>query len=218
MIAGVLALQGNVPEQRRTLAHAKGIDEVVLVRRPDELARVDVLLMPGGESTTISDLLERTGLWRPLAERLREGLPVLGTCAGLILLATEVERAPTGRDPKTFEVLPVRLRRNDYGSQVESFEAPVRVEGLRGGDFPGVFIRAPRILEIGPGSEAFAYQGKEIVGVRKGGLWGLTFHPELSDDPRILDSFLADARRRQRSTRSSTARTTKRTPTDAARK
>ena len=196
MKVGVLALQGNVPEHLRALAAVVPSGSIVPVRDPPGLSTVDALFLPGGESTTIARLLHESGLWAPLAERLRVGFPVLGTCAGLILLARKLAPSPAGRDPPTFGALDVRVRRNDYGAQRESFEGPVRVEGLTGPPFPGVFIRAPRILDVGPGAAPFAWRDQEVVGVRAGSVWGTTFHPELSGDLRLHRQFLLAARRR----------------------
>ena len=190
MKGGVLALQGDVPEHLRALA-AGGVDRVVAVRRPADLAGLTALFLPGGESTTIARLLRASGLWDPLDRRLRAGLPTLATCAGLILLARELEPGASGRDPPTFGVLDVRVRRNDYGTQRESFEEPIRVAGLAGRPFPGVFIRAPRILSVGSGATPIAWRGREVVGVRAGPIWGLTFHPELAPDLRLHRRFLA---------------------------
>jgi 5'-phosphate synthase pdxT subunit len=188
---GILALQGDVPEHRHALVGIRPASEVRLVRSAADLRAVDALFLPGGESTTIARLMQATGIWTELARRLDEGFPVLATCAGLILLSRSLEPSPSGRDPPTLGRLDVRVRRNDYGHQRESFEAPVRVEGMAGRPFPGVFIRAPRILEVGPGAQPFAFHGTEVVGVRAGPVWGLTFHPELADDPRLHRAFLA---------------------------
>lgn len=202
MKVGVLALQGDIPEHLAAVAHAAAPDPVVPVRTPTELAAIDALCLPGGESTTIARLLVDGGLWHPLAGRLNAGLPVFATCAGFILLARALERGPTGRDPPTFGRLDVTLRRNDYGSQRESCEAPVRLEGVEGGPFPGVFIRAPRVLAVGPGARPIAWREDEVVGVRDGNVWGFTFHPELSGDPRLHRAFLTDAARRPPNPRS----------------
>ncbi|HEY1197268.1 MAG TPA: pyridoxal 5'-phosphate synthase glutaminase subunit PdxT [Thermoplasmata archaeon] len=193
MKVGVLALQGDVPEILTALGKILPGDDVLPVRTPQELGRVGALFLPGGESTTIARLLVQAGLWNHLADRLRTGLPVLATCAGLILLARELVPGFSGLDPPTLGVLDVQVRRNDYGSQRESFEAPVRVEGLEGGPFPGVFIRSPRIHSVGPEATPFAWHGGEVVGVRAGAIWGLTFHPELSGDPRVHRMFLKAA-------------------------
>ena len=163
------------------------------MRDPESLGRVSALTVPGGESTTLSRLLDERSLRRPLAARIEAGLPVLATCAGLILLSRRVEPAPGGRDPIPIPALDVEVRRNDFGRQRESFEADVAVAGVSGRPFPGVFIRAPRILRLGPGAAPFARRGEEVVGVRGGRVWGLTFHPELSGDPRIHALFLSEA-------------------------
>ncbi len=195
MKVGVLALQGDVPEHLRALGRVVPGTIARPVRRPADLEGLDAILLPGGESTTIARLLKDAGLWTPVAERIRAGLPVLATCAGFILLSARLESVPGGRDPPTWRFLDVTIRRNDYGSQRESFEDAVRVEGVPGRPFPGVFIRAPRILAVGPGTQPFAWRGDEVVGVRTGSIWGLTFHPELSDDPRIHRLFLERASR-----------------------
>ncbi len=195
MKVGVLALQGDVPEHLRALAQVVPGAVPLAVRRPEDLAAADVLFLPGGESTTIARLLQQARLWEPLAGRLKDGFPVLATCAGFILLATSLSPGASGIDPPTFGALEVTIRRNDYGAQRESFEGPVRVEGLSGPPFPGVFIRAPRILAVGPRATSFAWQEHEVVGVRRGSIWGLTFHPELSGDLRLHKMFLAAVQR-----------------------
>ncbi|HZY92584.1 MAG TPA: pyridoxal 5'-phosphate synthase glutaminase subunit PdxT [Thermoplasmata archaeon] len=191
MKVGVLALQGDVPEHVAALRHLLPPESVVPVRTVSDLDRVVALFLPGGESTTIGRLLEHAGLDTALRERGSKGFPILATCAGLILISGELEPSPGGRDPHPLGLLDVRVRRNDYGRQRESFEGPVTVSGLDT-PFPGVFIRAPRILKVGPGAQPLALHGEEVVGVRQGHLWGLTFHPELSGDPRLHALFLAE--------------------------
>ncbi|MCI4364466.1 MAG: pyridoxal 5'-phosphate synthase glutaminase subunit PdxT [Thermoplasmata archaeon] len=195
MKVGVLALQGDVPEHLRALEGVLPKGSLVPVRRPDELSHLGALFLPGGESTTIARLLSESGLWTALAAKLADGLPVLATCAGLILLARDLAPSVGGQDPPTFGLLDVRVRRNDYGTQRESFEADVRVEGVAGRPFPGVFIRAPRIQAVGADARPIAWRGEEVVGVRAGPVWGLAFHPELSGDPRIHQLFLRAASR-----------------------
>jgi pyridoxal 5'-phosphate synthase pdxT subunit len=189
----VLGLQGDVPEHLRAFDRILGVGAAMSVRTASELARVGALSMPGGESTTISKLLDDHSLRRPLAQRIAEGLPVLATCAGLILLSREIEPVGGSPEPSPIPVLDIVIRRNDYGRQRESFEGPVDVVGLRGRPFPGVFIRAPRILERRGSTEVLATRGDELVGVRKGAVWGLTFHPELSGDERLFRLFLEEA-------------------------
>jgi pyridoxal 5'-phosphate synthase pdxT subunit len=189
MKVGVLALQGDVPEHVAAVARVLPAGDVSMVHTPADLEAVDALTMPGGESTTIASLLEKSGLWDPLAVRMKEGMPVLATCAGLILLAKHLEAIPSGKNPRTFGVLDVTVRRNDYGNQIASFEGPVHVAGLNG-PYPGVFIRAPRILSVGKGAEPVARRGPEIVGAQSGALVGLSFHPELTQDPRLYAWFM----------------------------
>ena len=191
MNVGVLALQGDVPEHLRVVREL--VPDTISVRSARDLESVAALFLPGGESTTIARLIEEMGLWAPLRERIGGGLPILATCAGLILLARDLAPSAFGRDPPTFGVLDVRVRRNDYGTQRESFEAPVRVEGIPGTRFPGVFIRSPRILGVGPDAAPIAWRGEEVVGVRAGPVWGLTFHPELAGDLRVHRKFLTEA-------------------------
>ena len=220
MKVGVLALQGDVPEHREALERVLPSRDVVAVRAPDELEAVDALVLPGGESTTIADLMSQTGLWTVLQRRLGESFPVLGTCAGLILLSSSLEPSPRGRDPPTLGALDVVVRRNDYGSQRESFEGPVALSGVPGASFPGVFIRAPRILRVGKSTTPIAWHHDEIVGVRRGAVVGLSFHPELSPDPRVHAWFLREVvakaqGRGSHSRKTTTARTERTRPTSA---
>lgn len=197
MKVGVLALQGDVPEHVLAIQPLVRGEPVRRVQLASDLEGLDALLLPGGESTTIARLLDRLGLRAALKEEVDRGLAVLATCAGLVLLAREVERSPGGRDPRPLGLLDVKVRRNDYGRQRESFEAPIKVEGLRGGGYPGVFIRSPRIVRVGAGATPMAWQGRQVVGVRSGRVWGLTFHPELSGDSRLHRAFLRVARERR---------------------
>ena len=188
MKVGVLALQGAVARHADTLdalgAHA------VPVRTPDDLAGVEAIVLPGGESTTMSRLLDSSGLFDPLAERLAAGMPALGTCAGMILLASEIL---DGRpDQRCFGAVDVAVRRNAFGRQVDSFEADLDVEGLAGGPFPAVFIRAPVVERVGEGVEVLASVGDRPVLCRQGKVLVAAFHPELSDDLRLHQRFLVE--------------------------
>ncbi len=188
MKPGVLALQGGFRPHAEALA-ALGAD-VVEVRRPKDLAAVDGLVIPGGESTTLSRLLHTSELLDPLRERLAGGLPVLGTCAGLILLASEVL---DGRpDQVSLGAVDVTVRRNAHGRQRESFEAALAVHGLGGGLFPGVFIRAPAIERLGGGVDVVARLDDEPVAARQGRVTVCAFHPELSGDLRFHQQFLSE--------------------------
>ncbi|WP_034508895.1 pyridoxal 5'-phosphate synthase glutaminase subunit PdxT [Blastococcus sp. URHD0036] len=185
---GVLALQGDVREHLAALA-AEGADAVP-VRRPEELAAVDGLVLPGGESTTIAKLAARFGLMEPLRAAVRSGLPVYGSCAGMVLLADRLLDAPA--DQETVGGLDVTVRRNAFGRQVDSFESTVR---LGEATVPAVFIRAPWVEEAGPQVEVLgrvvggAGDGK-IVAVRQGSLLATSFHPELTGDRRVHALFV----------------------------
>jgi 5'-phosphate synthase pdxT subunit len=185
---GILALQGAVREHAAALAESGAAP--VEVRTPDELASVDALVMPGGESTTISLLLESSGLFEPLAERLAAGMPVFGTCAGMILLATEVL---DGRpDQRNFGAIDLSVRRNAFGRQIDSFEVDLAVDGLDGDRFPAVFIRAPVVERAGEGVDVLATVDGRPVLCRQGPVLVSAFHPELSGDLRLHDLFLKE--------------------------
>jgi 5'-phosphate synthase pdxT subunit len=159
------------------------------VRHPDDLGDVGALVIPGGESTTMSMLLDRTGLLAPVAERLAAGMPALGTCAGMILLATNVLDGRS--DQRSFGVLDIDVRRNAFGRQVDSFEADLAVRGLQGKPMHAVFIRAPIVERVGDDVDVLAeVEGRPVL-VRHGGVIASAFHPELSDDVRLHELFLS---------------------------
>jgi 5'-phosphate synthase pdxT subunit len=189
MKAGILALQGAFREHAEVL-DALGV-EPVEVRRPDHLSGVDALFLPGGESTTVTKLLDSSGVRSALRSRLADGLPVFGTCAGLILLAREVEDEHGTRSSGALGVLDCTVVRNAYGRQRESFEAGLAIDGVEG-DFPGVFIRAPVVAEVGRTVDVLATHDDKPVLVRQGRTWGATFHPELSGDLRVHERFLSE--------------------------
>jgi 5'-phosphate synthase pdxT subunit len=185
---GVLALQGA--SQRHVEALAALGARPVEVRTPEDLSGIEGLVLPGGESTTMSKLLELSGLFEPVAERLEDGMPAFGTCAGLILLSTHIL---DGRpDQRSFQVLDVDVRRNAFGRQVDSFEADLAVDGLGGGPVPAVFIRAPVVERVGDGVEVLASLDGHPVVCRQGPILAAAFHPELSDDLRLHQLFLED--------------------------
>jgi 5'-phosphate synthase pdxT subunit len=185
VIVGVLALQGAFA------AHARALDALgaqsLLVRTPADLDCVDALVMPGGESTTMSRLLETSGLFDPLQARLDGGMPVFGTCAGMILLAAEVI---DGRaDQHSFGVIDIAVQRNGYGRQVDSFETDIDVSGL-GAPFHAVFIRAPKVQRTGDSVEVLAQHDGIPVMARSGSVYVASFHPELTGDARLHAMFL----------------------------
>ncbi len=193
MKVGVLALQGDVREHACALAEVGA--HPVQVRLPQDLAAIDALVLPGGESTTMSLLLASSGLFGPIADRIHEGMPVLGTCAGMILLASEVL---DGRpDQRSFAAIDVAVRRNAFGRQVDSFEAPLDVAGVAGGPFEAVFIRAPAVEGVGDDVEVLATvelpggSERRPVLCRQGAVLVAAFHPELSGDLRLHQLFLA---------------------------
>ena len=183
---GVLALQGDVAEHVRML---RGIGATVTtVRRPDELAAVDALVLPGGESTTMDRLLRSFDLMEPLRERVAAGLPVLGSCAGMILLADRLLDRATGQH--TVGGIDMTVERNAFGRQVDSFEADLDVAGIAGPGVHAVFIRAPQVVDVGPDVHVLSRLGDRIVAVRQGQLVATAFHPELTGDDRVHRLFV----------------------------
>ncbi|SCF22984.1 pyridoxal phosphate synthase yaaE subunit [Micromonospora matsumotoense] len=191
-VIGVLALQGDVREHVAALTGV-GAD-VRTVRRPAELDAVDGLVIPGGESTTMSKLVDIFALRAPIDKRIADGMPVYGSCAGMIMLATEVL---DGRpDQRGFAGIAMTVRRNAFGRQVDSFEAPVEITGVDGGPFHAVFIRAPWVERVDAGVEVLGRVTggpavDRIVAVRQGNLLATSFHPELTGDLR-LHRYFAD--------------------------
>ena len=187
---GVLALQGDVREHRSAVESAGA--RTIAVRRPEELAAVDGLVLPGGESTTIDKLTRAFGLRDPLRARIAAGMPVYGSCAGMILLA---DRVLDGHlDQQTLGGLDVTVRRNAFGRQVDSYETDLDVRGIDGGAVRAVFIRAPWVEEAGQGVEVLAAveskgESHPVV-VRQGNLLATSFHPEVTGDHRIHGHFV----------------------------
>ena len=185
MIVGVLALQGAFAAHIDKL---HGLDtDTREIRTPGDMDGVDALVMPGGESTTMSMLLESSGLFDVIAERLDDGMAVFGTCAGMILLADEIQ---DGRaDQRSFGRLGIAVKRNGYGRQIDSFETSLDVSGLTE-PAHGVFIRAPRIVDVSPSVTVLATARGDAVLVQQGNALAAAFHPELSEDDRIHRLFL----------------------------
>ena len=186
-VIGVLALQGDVREHLAALAEADALARPV--RRPEELAEIDGLVIPGGESTTMSKLALIFGLMDPLRARVAAGMPVYGSCAGMIMLADKIL---DGRDDQqSVGGIDMTVRRNAFGRQNESFEQDVDFRGLDGGPVHGIFIRAPWVESVGEGVEVLADLGDQrIVAVRQGNLLATSFHPELSGDMRVHRYFV----------------------------
>jgi 5'-phosphate synthase pdxT subunit len=184
MQVGVLALQGAFAAHSDCLSSI-GVQSVE-VRTPEQLNSVDALLMPGGESSTMSQLLESSGLFDPISSRIADGMPVFGTCAGMILLASEILDGRS--DQRNFSAIDISVRRNAFGRQVDSFEATIQSSV---GDFQGVFIRAPRIERVGGEVEVLGSINDEPVLVRQGNVLAASFHPELSNDARLHEYFVS---------------------------
>jgi len=185
---GVLALQGAFESHQQRLTEIGALSRQV--RTPRDLAGVDALVMPGGESTTMSRLLTTSELFDPIADRLAGGMPVFGTCAGMILLADEIL---DGRpDQRSFAMIDIAVQRNGYGRQLDSFETELTVAGL-GPDpapFHGVFIRAPKVTRVGGAVEVLAQHAGVPVLLRQGAVTVASFHPELAGDHRLHAQFL----------------------------
>ena len=186
---GVLALQGNVVEHLRALEESGA--RALAVKTPAQLAQVDGLIIPGGESTTVMKLLRRFAMDAPIVERVRQGMPLWGTCMGLIVAAHDVVELP---DQPTLDLLDISVRRNAFGRQVASAEVALDIPMLGKPAFPAIFIRAPWIERAGPSVQILASLDGHGVLVRQGRIIGSSFHPELSGDRRLHEYFLEIAR------------------------
>ena len=186
MRIGVLALQGDVREHARSLSDC-GVS-ASLVRRASELERVDALVIPGGESTTIAKLARTFGIFDEISARIKNGMPTYGSCAGMILLANEVLDAIVGQE--TFGGLDVTVRRNAFGRQVDSFESDLIFNGMTQTPVRAVFIRAPWVENVGIGVAVLAQVQGHPVAVRQGSIFATSFHPELTGDNRIHKYFV----------------------------
>ena len=185
-VIGVLALQGDVREHLVALA---GLGVTARpVRRPDELAELDGIVIPGGESTTICRLLDVFELREPLSRRLADGLPAFGSCAGMIVLATGILDGRADQLP--LRAIDIVVRRNAFGRQVDSFETDLEIDGVPDGVVRAVFIRAPWVERTGPGVRVLAAVGEHPVAVREGNVLATSFHPEVSGDDRLHALFL----------------------------
>ncbi|MGG1221062.1 pyridoxal 5'-phosphate synthase glutaminase subunit PdxT [Priestia endophytica] len=180
---GILALQGAVREHAKAFERAGA--EVVLVKKVEQLESIDGLVLPGGESTTMRRLIDKYGFMEPLKAFAAQKKPMFGTCAGLILLASDL----VGYSEPHLGVMDIKVERNSFGRQRESFEAALSIKGV-GEDFIGVFIRAPHIVEVGQGVEVLAMHGDRIVAAQQGSFLGCSFHPELTDDYRLAQHFV----------------------------
>lgn len=183
MVIGVLALQGGVAEHIRMLKSCS--QESVEVRTVDDLLRVNALIIPGGESTTLGKLIQRNGLSKKIIEQAKRGMPIYGTCAGAILLSKKVE----GNKQFKLNLIDIDIKRNDYGSQLNSFEEEIQIVNKKK-PFKAIFIRAPVIKKVGNNVQVLAKRSSEVVFARQDNILVSTFHPELSNDLRIHKYFI----------------------------
>lgn len=186
MNIGVLAFQGGVIEhlnQIRMLGHV-GIQ----IKKEEDLNNIDAIILPGGESTTMGKLLRVTGLMKPLREKIEEGLPTWGTCAGMILLAKEIENENT----QHLAVMNIKVRRNAFGTQIDSFRTKKIIEEISNKEIELVFIRAPYILEAGKNVDVLCKIDNNIVAVRQNNIIATSFHPELTDDLTVMKYFIEE--------------------------
>ena len=193
---GVLAIEGDVYENIQSAEQA--LDELGIkgrvsgVKTPDEISRLDGLIIPGGESTTIGQLSLVNGSLKAIKEKIHDGMPVLGICAGLILLSNAANDRVMGRTKQPLlEMLDLTLERNSFGRQNDSFEAEVSMDQIGIPKFNGVFIRAPSISSADPGIEILSKLNEKIVAVKKGNIIGTAFHPELADDLSLYKYFVS---------------------------
>jgi 5'-phosphate synthase pdxT subunit len=184
-VVGVLALQGAFEAHQHVLRDL-GV-ESVQVRTLSDLESVDALVMPGGESTTMSHLLQTSGLFNSIDARLKQGMPVFGTCAGMILLAKGVLDGRS--DQRSFGAIDIDVKRNAYGRQIDSFETDISIDGMVE-DFHAVFIRAPQIARLGDDVTVLARHNQDVVLARQGSVMVASFHPELTSDSRIHSMFI----------------------------
>ncbi len=179
MLIGVLGLQGAFLDHKKMLEYCGC--ETVIIKKKNQLDNIDGLIIPGGESTTIAKLLINWGLFEKIKKLAEKGLPIFGTCAGMILLAKKVE----DYNYKTLELMDITVKRNYYGRQIDSFEADLNISVLGDNTFKGIFIRAPHIKSIEPHVGIMAEYDNKIVMVRQGNFLSCSFHPELTNDDRI---------------------------------
>ncbi|MBT8173137.1 MAG: pyridoxal 5'-phosphate synthase glutaminase subunit PdxT [Nitrosopumilus sp.] len=192
---GVLAIQGDIQENLlsvRTVLADLGIDgKVIAVKTPHEISQIDGLIIPGGESTTIGQLSLVNGSLKILKEKIEKGMPVLGICAGMIMLSKTADDRIVGKtNQPLLEILDIKLERNSFGRQRESFESDISMESIGIPKFNGVFIRAPSVSDVGSDVEILSKLNERIVAVKKGNVIGTSFHPELTTDTSLHKYFV----------------------------
>jgi len=195
LTVGVLSIQGDVQENHlsvKTAIDELGIDgKVIDVKTPEEISQLDGLIIPGGESTTIGQLSLVNGSLKVLKEKIQNGMPVLGICAGMIMLSNTANDRVIGKtDQPLLDILDIKLERNSFGRQKESFEADISLDSINIPKFNGVFIRAPSVSDVGSDVEILSKFNDRIVAVKKGNVIGTAFHPELTEDISLHKYFV----------------------------
>ena len=195
LTVGVLSIQGDV--QENMLSAKSAIDElgldgnVVDVKTPEEISQLDGLIIPGGESTTIGQLSLVNGSLKVLKEKIQSGMPVLGICAGMIMLSNTANDKIIGKtDQPLLDILDIKLERNSFGRQKQSFESDISMDSINISKFNGVFIRAPSVSDVGSDVEVLSKFNEQIVAVKKGNVIGTSFHPELTEDTALHKYFI----------------------------
>ncbi len=195
LTVGVLSIQGDV--QENMLSSKSAIDElgldvdVVDVRTPEDISQLDGLIIPGGESTTIGQLSLVNGSLKALKEKIQSGMPVLGICAGMIMLSNTANDKIIGKtDQPLLDILDIKLERNSFGRQKQSFESDISMDSINIPKFNGVFIRAPSVSDVGSDVEVLSKFNERIVAVKKGNVIGTAFHPELTEDTALHKYFI----------------------------
>jgi 5'-phosphate synthase pdxT subunit len=195
LTVGILSIQGDVQENlvsTKAAISELGFDgKVIGVKTPDEISKVDGLIIPGGESTTIGQLSLVNGSLKALKEKIQSGMPVLGICAGMIMLSNTANDRIIGKtDQPLLDILDIKLERNSFGRQKQSFESDISLDSINIPKFNGVFIRAPSVSEVGSDVEVLSKFNERIIAVKKGNVIGTAFHPELTEDTALHKYFI----------------------------
>jgi len=195
LTVGVLSIQGDVQENlvsTKAAIDELGIDgKVIAVRTPDEISQLDGLIIPGGESTTIGQLSLVNGSLKILKEKIQGGMPVLGICAGMIMLSNTANDRVVGKtDQPLLDIFDIKLERNSFGRQKQSFESDISLDSIDIPKFNGVFIRAPSVSDVGSDVEILSKFNDRIVAIKKGNVIGISFHPELTEDTSVHKYFI----------------------------
>ena len=195
LTVGVLSIQGDVQENlvsTKTAIDELGIDgKVIAVRTPDEISQLDGLIIPGGESTTIGQLSLVNGSLKIIKEKIQSGMPVLGICAGMIMLSNTANDRVIGKtDQPLLDIFDIKLERNSFGRQKQSFESNISLDSIDIPKFNGVFIRAPSVSDVGSDVEILSKFNDRIVAIKKGNVIGMSFHPELTEDTSVHKYFI----------------------------